>query len=86
MDDQTFTGKCPTCGQPYCAAEIERLTVAFKRECDLTVDLREEIERLKAALNAQQAASEALEDRAGYEQYQALQNKADELRRAALAS
>lgn len=24
-DDQSFTGKCPTCGQPYCADEIERL-------------------------------------------------------------
>lgn len=28
-DDQSFNGTCPTCGQRYCGAEIERLRQAI---------------------------------------------------------
>ena len=28
--DQSFTGMCPTCGQPYYAVKIERLRAALK--------------------------------------------------------
>jgi len=44
----------------------------------------DEIERLRAALKAQQDATDALNGRVGYEEYQALQDKADALRAAAL--
>lgn len=49
-------------------------------------DERAENERLRVALKAQQEADDANEGRAPYETWQALQDKADELRRAALAS
>jgi hypothetical protein len=30
-DNESFTGTCPTCGQRYCGAEIERLRAALEK-------------------------------------------------------
>jgi hypothetical protein len=55
-DPDSFTGACPTCGQPYCKAEIERLTAErnegarWRREGEAI--LRAEVERLQAAMIA----------------------------------
>jgi hypothetical protein len=42
-DDQSFTGTCPTCGQRYCGAEIERLRRAVQELSE-----KERMERIAA--------------------------------------
>jgi hypothetical protein len=58
MEDQSFSGTCPTCGQKYCGAEIERLRErceAYKGQVRAGAD---EIERMRASQERLKSAIE----------------------------
>lgn len=50
MDNQSFTGTCPTCGQQYLGAEVERLTGWRAKWMETAKALEAENERLRSAL------------------------------------